>query len=158
MESYSKIMKGKDHVDWNYYEKFEHGAETYLPDSGQGETMATQICTVINKLVYKWYNDGDVFDNTHGLEGWCNDLSSYANWLYKYVPMSQKILDRIETITHASEYEFLLKDLSDLFLDESALHIFNRYEAMGDIYQCDGKFQFNDNYDNYDEDDEDDEM
>ncbi len=157
MKSYSEIMKGKAHVDWGYYEKFEHGNETYLPVEGQGETMATQICTAINKLVYKWYNDGDVFDNTHGLEGWCNDLSSYANWLYKYVPMSQNILDRIETIDNESEYEFLLKDLADAFLDESALHIFNRYDAMGDIYECDGRFKFVDNY-SYDEDNEDEEM
>ena len=157
MKSYSETMKDRSHVDWGYFEKFEHGSETYLPDQGQGDTMATQICTVINKLVYKWYNDGDVFDNTHNLEGWANDLSSYANWLYKYVPMSQKILDRIETIKHESEYEFLLKDLADLFLDESVLHIFNRFEAMGDIYECDGKFRFNENY-GEDEDDEDDEM
>lgn len=155
MKSYSEIMKNKPHVEWDYYNKFEEVNDIYLPNRDQGETMATQICTVINKLVYKWYNDGDVFDNTHGLEGWCNDLSSYANWLYEYVPMSQCILDRIETINHESEYEFLLKDLSDAFLDKSVLKAFNRFESMGDIYKCNGKFQFNENYG---EDDEDEEM
>ncbi|MCM1556923.1 MAG: hypothetical protein NC087_05255 [Anaeroplasma bactoclasticum] len=155
MRSYSELMKGKDHVEWDYYDKFNDIIDTYLPTRGQGETLATQICTAVNKLVYKWYNDGDVFDNTHGLEGWWNDLSSYANWLYKYVPKSQDILDRIETINHESEYEFLLKDLADAFLKESVLKGFNEFESMGDIYECDGKFHFNDSYD---EDDEDEEM
>lgn len=155
MKPYSEIMKDKPHVEWDYYDKFEKVNDIYLPDRDQGETMATQICTAVNKLVYKWYNDGDVFDNTHALEGWCNDLSSYANWLYKYVPESQSVLNRIETITHESEYEFLLKDLADAFLDESKLNTFNQYKALGDIYECSGKFHFNDSYD---EDDEDDEM
>ena len=61
--------------------------------------MATQICTALNKLVYKWCNDGDVYDNTYGLDGWANNLSSYANWIYKYLPLSQEILDRIEDVT-----------------------------------------------------------
>ena len=157
MKSYAETMKDKPHVEWDYFNKFEQCNDTYLPMQGQGETMATQICTVVNKLIYKWYNDGDVFDNTHGLEGWCNDLSSYANWLYKYVPMSQSILDRIETIDHESEYEFLLKDLADKFLNESTLKTFSQYDALGDIYECDGKFHFNDNYD-YNGADDDEEM
>ena len=70
-------------VDWSYYDKPEFKAinSEYLPARGEGETKATQIVTAVNKLVYKWYNDGDVFDNTGALSGWANDLSSYANWL-----------------------------------------------------------------------------
>ena len=88
-------------VEWSYYDTPEIDAvnEKYLPAEGEGETMATQICTAITKLVYKWYNDGDVFDNTHSLSGWgwCNDLSSYANWLYWYVPATVAFLRKIET-------------------------------------------------------------
>ena len=71
-------------VDWGYYDKFDGLNDKYLPISGEGETKATQIVTAVSKLVYKWYNDGDVFDNTFHLEGWANDLSSYANWLYEH--------------------------------------------------------------------------
>ena len=157
MKSYAETMKGKEHVDWEYFNKFEKINDKYLPISGQGETIATQICTVINKLVYKWYNDGDVFDNTHGLEGWANYLSDYANWLYKHVFQSQAILDRIENITHESEYEFLLKDLSDNFLNETTLEYYNTLPATDDIYDCEGKFKFVEYY-GEDEDDEDEEM
>ena len=71
-------------VDWGYYDKFDGINDKYLPVYSEGETKATQIVTAVNKLVYKYYNDGDVFDNTRYLSGWANDLSDYANWLYKY--------------------------------------------------------------------------
>jgi hypothetical protein len=82
-------------VDWGYYDKFETLNDNYLPVRGEGETVATQIVTAVCKLVYKWYNDGDVFDNTHHLEGWANDLSSYANWLYENTKDAWKILNKI---------------------------------------------------------------
>ncbi len=146
-------MDGKDHVDWSYYDKFDQINDKYLPMQGQGDTMATRICTVINKLVYKWYNDGDVFDNTYFLQGWCNDLSSYANWLYMYASESQEILDRIQNIKQEADYEFLLKDLTDRFLNEKKLSDYNAKEKIGDIYNCNGKFKFVDySEENYEED------
>ena len=70
-------------TNWDYFDRFEGIEDKYLPVQGEGETKASQIVTAVAKLVYKWYNDGDVFDNTHHLEGWANDLSDYANWLDK---------------------------------------------------------------------------
>ena len=72
-----------------YFNKFKQINDSYLPDTGEGDTMATQICTAVNKLIYGWYNDGDVYDNTYMIDGWCNDLSSYANWLYGHVSASK---------------------------------------------------------------------
>lgn len=63
------------------FEKFKNCAK-YLPNRGDGDSRGTQAATAISKLVYKWFNDGDVFDNTFGLEGWANDISGSANWLY----------------------------------------------------------------------------
>ena len=59
---------------WSEFERFEPVIDRFMPLSGEGETVASQVCTAVNKLVYKWYNDGDVFDNSYELEGWCNDL------------------------------------------------------------------------------------
>lgn len=139
-------------VDWSYYSKFDSLNEKYLPDCGEGETMATQMCTAINKLVYKWYNDGDVYDNTLGLAGWLNDLSSYANWLYKYIPQSQKILDRIDD-ANEDQYEDLLKDLTDTLLNQKTMEYYSSQEKLGSIYTCDGKFRFVEAF--YDEEDDD---
>lgn len=140
-------------VDWGYYDnaKFEELNGKYLPERGEGETKATQIITAVNKLVYKWYNDWDVFDNTHYLEGWCNDLSSYANWLYHHTTEEVKtILNKIENCYTDSDYEDLLKELADELFNGEYLVEQNKLEKEFSIYDYDGKFKFTE----YNEDEE----
>lgn len=142
-------------VDWSYYndESFKRASDMYLPISGEGDTKATQLVTAISKLIYKWYNDGDVYDNTNGiLEGWCNDLSSYANWIREYIPGSARILDGVYDCYNGSEYEDLLRDLADEYLDLEDLEILNQEPKVDSIYSCDGPFEFNEF--NEDEDDD----
>ena len=127
-------------VNWDYFDKFEKVTSNYLPNYGEGDTIASQAVTAVMKLVYKWYNDGDVFDNTKYLEGWANDLSSYANWLYNHTDRA-KMLENIFVISTGSEYEDLLKELADSILDESWLSTQNKPKE-GSIYQCNGKFKF----------------
>lgn len=128
-------------MDWKYFDKFENLTDKYLPRYGEGETMASQIVTAVCKLVFKWYNDGDVYDNTGYLTGWCNDLSSYANWLLKNTPAAP-VLYRIGECKADEEYEQLLADLADLLLTEKYLEAMNGFEKVGSVYDCDGPFQF----------------
>ena len=129
-------------VDWGYYDKYETLIEKYMPMRGEGETVASQIVTAVNKLIYKWYNDGDVFDTTHHLEGWANDLSDYANWLYENTKDAWKILNKISDCVTESDYEDLLQELADTLLNEEYLAEQNKAEKIGTIYNCDGKFKF----------------
>ena len=128
--------------------------EKYLPAIGEGDTVATQICTALCKLVYKWFNDGDVYDNTHYLKGWWNDLSSYANWLFKYVPESRYYLYAIAYVKTDDEYAQLLADLCDAINTEEFLALHANEPKVGTVYKCDGPFRFVE--DDEDEDDEDD--
>lgn len=144
--------KGKmtESVDWDYYNKFDEITDKYMSNQGEGDTLASQIVTAINKLVYKWYNDGDVFDNVHsGLSGWANDLSSYANWLYKYCEEAKPILYDIYGMGDESDYETLLQELADACLNEEFLKEFEK-PKQGSIYNCDGPFEFSE----YSEDEE----
>lgn len=145
------MMQKCDRVDWSYYDKFNTLIDKYLPSQGEGENMATQIVTAISHIIYKWYNDGDVYDNTHMLDGWCNDLSSYANWLYKYLPESQFILDQITIAQNDSHYETILKSLADKFLDNDFLKEYDNKPKLATIYECDGKFKFDEHKGEYDE-------
>lgn len=138
-------------VDWEYYEKYRHIDAKYLPERGEGENMATQIVTATTKLVYKWYNDGDVFDNTHQMRGWANDLSDYANWLYRYAEGADAILDGICDCDDDDDYELLLKELVDLTNTEEYLASYKEKAKTGSIYDCDGPFMFKEEEDNYDE-------
>lgn len=148
----------KESVNWDYFNRFEDINQEYMPDIGEGETLASQIVTAVNKLIYKWYNDGDVFDNVHSnLRGWANDLSSFANWLYKYVPgKTQTILKNIYGMNETSDYEYLLKELADYCLNEDLLQSL-KTDKQGSIYRCDGPFEFNeDEYKDGEYDDEED--
>lgn len=135
-------------VNWDYYDKFQGINNKYLSPRGEGNTMATQIVTAVGKLVYKWYNDGDVFDNTRYLCGWCNDLSSYANWLHEYT-RTDILLERVWYIKTDEQYEDLLKELADYFLDEELLELYNTQEKRGSIYDCEGPFKYEDGKDYY---------
>ena len=145
---------------WSYFDRFEKYCDTYLPPSGEGETMASQAVTAVTKLVYKWYNDGDVYDNTYQLEGWANDLSDYANWLYMYyidAPLEiREILDRISTVSSGDEYEDdILRPLADLVFRPESLRMLAAYPKKGSIYDCQGPFEFDNSYDDEDEWDDD---
>lgn len=137
-------------VDWSYFDKFEAVEDLYLPACGQGETMATQVCTAVCKLVYKWYNDGDVFDNTGTMTGWCNDLSDEANWLDANTDCGD-ILRRIGDCYTDADYEHLLKDLADYCLCETYLKALDNIPAKGSIYDCDGVFHFEEQTEDEDE-------
>ena len=129
-----------DRVDCDYFEKFRPVEDRYLPVYGEGETMATQTVTAIVKLVYKWYNDGDVYDNRFMMEGWENDLSSYANWLYNN--LGADILCDIGEARNDADYEQLLKKLADTYMTEERLFELNKKPAVGSIYTEEGVFEF----------------
>ena len=128
-------------VDWGYYDKFLALEDKYLPERGEGETKATQIITALTKLIYKWYNDGDVFDNTHHLQGWANDLSSYANWLWEYTD-AHNILDKIAYCYTESDYENLLKELADKLYNEDFLAKMNEIYKESDLPELKARAAF----------------
>ena len=140
-------------TDWSYYQRFESINKKYLPVRGEGENRATQTVTAVTKLVYKWYNDGDVFDNTGSMTGWANDLSSYANWLRKYTGTAD-ILDRIRDCRNDEQYEELLKALADRLLDEGYLEWSAKQEKVDSIYEAEGPYKFIERYDDDEEEEE----
>lgn len=115
----------------------------YLPTLGEGETKASQIAVALNKLGYNWFNNGDIYDNTYYLDGWWNDLSNYANWLYGNTTKNVKdILLRIKRIEERSEYTQLLYDLFAELSNEDFLAEQNKHPKTGSVYECNGPFIF----------------
>lgn len=139
-------------VSWSYFDKFGEVEDEYLPLEGEGDNFATQIVTAITKLIYKWYNDGDVYDNHYMLPGWANDLSSYANWLAKYVDGAKEILDQIEN-AYEDTYSDILKELADSYMTKEFLEQASKSEKQGTIYECDGPYNFDEDY--WDDEEED---
>ena len=106
--------------------------------------MANQIVTAISKLVYRYYNDGDVIDNSWTMEDACyyEDFTSFANWLYENVPTAKEVFDKyIGKISTEEDYENMLKDLSDKCFNMEFLKSYEDKEKIGTIYECDGVFE-----------------
>lgn len=129
---------------WSDFNKFDFISDKYLPIVGEGNNMATQHATAVCKLVYKWFNDGDVYDNRYALEGWANDLSSYANWLNNYGDSTVvEILSRITDINTDGEYEDLLWALTEHIMNEEYLGEQALWDKAGSVYNCaDGPYRF----------------
>jgi len=136
--------KVKESVSWSYFDKFDPIFDQYLPDYGEGDDMATQAVTAVCKLVYKWYNDGDVFDNVmqRSIVGFGNDLASYANWLYHNVPETRKILTGIKKVRKDGDYEDLLQKLADAVLDAEKLDGLSQRKKEGSVYEGDFPFSY----------------
>lgn len=158
MKKLQESKKLKENVNWDFYNnKIKNMMHKYFPDREENETLASQIVVVIRELVYAWNNDGDVYDNVHSnLKGWINDISSYANWLYKYVDGTQDTLKKIYGMSNnKNDYETLLKEIVDKFLDDNFLAQAAKSKEEGNIYDCSGPFEFK--YKEPEDEDEDDE-
>lgn len=141
-------------IPWKkFIDDFSSYIHKYLPEEGQGNNFASQVVTCVNKLIYKWFNDGDVYDNTYFLDGWENDVSSYANWLFNHVDGAADILLRIKDARDDGDYTRILYNLAEAALIDNDLDKDAETPTYGDIYNADGPFKFQE-YDE-DEDDED---
>lgn len=113
----------------------------YLPRVGEGDSMMSQAVTATSKLIYNWFKDEDVFDTTSGLQMGFNDLSSYANWLYKYIPEVKNILDKVYEIWAKKDYVELLYDLFQAIYNQKIVDKYSLKTNVGSIYNCDGPFE-----------------
>lgn len=149
------IHASLDLKDPTFWDQFDDVADEYLPDQGEGDTAAEQAVTALNKLVYRFYNDGDVYDNSGYLESY-NDLSDEANWLYKNIPGVRQIMERVWDADR-NEYERILTDLAENILgDRELLYGLDQEGKKGTIYDCDGPFIYMEPLDDdeWDEDDD----
>lgn len=152
--------------DWDTkYPAFESLTDQYMPVSGAGDTMLSGLLVASNKLIYRWYNDGDVFDNSeNGLEGFANDISGSANWVYRYGTSKMKaILDTVHKCYSDDEYEYLIerfkKALEDFANQKDLVEQYLSEPLKGDPYDENGPFSYSpyqeeEDEDYYDEDED----
>ena len=137
--------------EWSDFYRFGDVTNEYMPAMGEGDTIASQASTAINKLVYKWFNDGDVFDNTHAMQGWCNDLSTYANWLAYHIEGAAEVLDGIANCYSDEDYTELLYDLCEQCCDDGSMRLWDTMPKEDSIYTKDGDYTFTEHYDDEEE-------
>ena len=147
------------------FDKFNYVLDEYMPQSGEGDTVASQIATAVAKIAYRWFNDGDTVSSKWMVHDASAEgaVSQYANWLYNNVPESRKIFSPwLDKFNHGSvsrnEYENFLYDMCLNLLNPDFLDGYSTEPKRDSIYNSkkyeDGVFLGEEEYeDGMEEDD-----
>lgn len=130
--------KLEERVNWISFDKFDKIKDRYVHGSGEGDTMAQQMISAVKNIVDSWYRDGNVYDNSYELGGNRKDISTFANWLYTYIPETKQILDGIKNVKNGEEYEDLLDRLYSTIYQDNILNKYSNEEAIDSIFDCAG--------------------
>lgn len=144
----------KASTDWHKYDDI---LDKYLPSRGEGDTVAEQVVTATNRIIFRWFNDGDMYDNhwAYGVvDSFEENLPNCANWLYNWGPHPvEEVLYDVFDCESESDYEQILENIAEICFDEEWLSSpQGQHKKEGTIYDCEGPFSVEDTYD--EEDDE----
>lgn len=62
--------------------KLNERRDKYVPDSGKAETVGGEIIRALDRVIYRYFNDGDMVGVGYGIE----TVNSSFRYLYKKVP------------------------------------------------------------------------
>ena len=130
--------------------------DALVPGQGKADTIQDETLRAINRIVYRYYNDGDKYFEGYGTEtaGPAHSFLINANH-----PLRSAMVKIFNEPSNDSSYERMLADALDMILD----HIESRQgkytpNTAGDIYDYESEFEdFEDEeedydyYDNYDD-------
>jgi hypothetical protein len=125
-----------------------------VPGQGDAETVEGEMLRAINRIIYRFYNDGDKYFQGYGTEtaGPAHSFLVNANH-----PLRSAMVRIFNEPSEDDSYERMIKDALDIILD----HIESRQgkytkNTMGGIFDFEPEFEEeDDDYDDYyDEDDD----
>ena len=137
-----KEFVGKELEDRN--EEFYH----LVPGQGKADTMEGEMLRAINKIVYRWYNDGDEYHIGYGTEtaGPAHSFLVNANH-----PLKAKLY---AMFTRGTDYETTIKAVLEEILDYIEGMAGNYTDnTLGDMLDYEAEFEdeTEDEYDDYDD-------
>ena len=129
-----------------------------VPSMGDAETVEGEMLRAINKIIYRWFNDGDKYYEGYGTEtaGPAHSFLVNANH-----PQRSAMVRLFKEFVSDEEYERMLNDILDVILD----HIESRQgdytkNTLGGMYDYESEYvneeEDEGDYDDWYEDEEDD--
>lgn len=121
----------------NDIDKYYEVLTQYLPDTGEGDTMATQLATAVDRIVYRWFNDGDTI--------WTDECQPFADWLWENIDGIDTVIDDmnqymfagfpyIKDLTFRGIYENCLKRILDIATDRELLNSLDSRPLEGSVF------------------------
>jgi len=105
--------------DWS----FDHLFDKLVPQSGKCDTLAGELLRAVNRLDYRWYNDGDRFFEDYGIET-CGQ-PAYFLAMFEHddeTPLFDMIIDCAEDNKDEDRYNDWLNHLRDFVADYINTH------------------------------------
>ncbi len=133
-----------------------------VPGSGNSDFIEGEMLRAINRIVYRFYNDGDFFYKGYGAETAGPAHSFLTNSREIPLELQSTLTSTFNKAIDAPEdgYERLLKFALDKILDYIEGKDGNYTESNEDMFNYDSEFQDEEDYDDdddyYDEEDDDD--
>lgn len=131
--------------------KFDELFEKYVPACGKANTLGGEIVRAINRIVYRYYNDGDTIDRYYGNE--YNHLRACDTFLNMYCPAYHSLsnINELEYEKHLCDR--LKKVLDYLIANPNVFEIPNSIDCIANApYE---PLEYDDEDYDYDCDDED---
>ena len=127
-----------------------------VPGQGDAETVEGEMLRAINRIVYRFYNDGDKYFEGYGTEtaGPAHSFLVNANH-----PLKSAMVKLFDEPSGDNSYERMLKDVLDMILDyiESRQGKYTK-NTLGGIFNYEPEFEEeeddDDDYDYYDDEDD----
>ena len=108
-----------------------------------GDDVTSQAILSTTLLISMWQETNQVFDNTI-FNKKCDtrlELHTVANWLYKYIPETRNILDKVFWCETDRDYDNLLEHLHSTIFDETLLKKYSgKAPQSNPMFEKDGKF------------------
>ena len=130
-----------------------------VPGSGAAETVEGELMRAINRLVYRWYNDGDYFYKGYGAETAGPAHSFLVNSNQIDFPLQSTLTSTFNKAIDAPEegYERLIKFALEQILDYIEGKDGNYTKSNENMFDYPSEFEDEEDYDDdyYDEEDDD---
>ena len=136
----NRAIAGK-HEGTSDIEEYSKVLQKYVSASGEGDTIASQVATAVNRILGRFLNDGDTI--------WSDSLCNEADWLYENAGSEvSHMIDSINGYTFAGSstvergdegiYAEWLGKLLDYVCYSGLLENLADDPATGSIYDCFG--------------------
>lgn len=121
--------KGKELYEQVKNLPFEDWFDILVPRSGEAPTVAGEIVRAVNRLAYRYFNDGDKFYEGYGRE----TCGSSAAYLYEIEPFYELLTDMVDM--NGDAYEQATNQLCDIAQD----YLLDTPELFGTINEHDSR-------------------
>ena len=145
-------MSNWGHLSETDRAKFDEFFDKYVPINGSADTLGGEIVRAINRIVYRYYNDGDTVDRYCGNE--YNHLRACDTFLKTYCPAYHSLSNVKELEYEKNLCDRLKKVLDYLVANPNVFEIPNSTDCIANAPYEPWEYDDDEDYDYDDDEDE----